>query len=133
MYTKDFIKGNPKLKHLVDVSFGGSSYNHGYNCNCANFVSAVLQNVGLLNGHYIGVSALKSAMKSEGYKKVSRAQARPGDIWINTNGGSHTEIVVENANGKIKLIGSNNAGTQKQRVTYDGSAGNSKGEFYTKD
>ncbi|MBR4984513.1 MAG: C40 family peptidase [Proteobacteria bacterium] len=131
-YTKDFIKGKPHLKYLIDVSYGGSDYNYGYNCNCANFVSAILQNVGLLGNHYIGVSALKSAMSSEGYKSISRANARPGDIWLNKNGGSHTEIVASNSNGYITLIGSNNAGTKKQRVTYDKGSGNSKGEFYTK-
>ncbi|MBQ9241930.1 MAG: C40 family peptidase [Proteobacteria bacterium] len=131
-FTKDFIKGKPHLKHLVDVSGGTAAYNHGYDCNCANFVSAILQNAGLLSGHYIGVSALMSNMASEGYKKVSRANAKPGDIWINTTTGSHTEIVASNVNGQIKLIGSNNANTQKQRVTYDVNSGNTKGEFFTK-
>lgn len=131
MFTKDFIYNEPILPNLIDVSWGGSDYNYGYDCNCANFVTAVLQNVGMFGPHYVGVSKIRDycAAGNEGYHSVSRSSAKPGDIWLNSH---HTEIVASNTNGSITLIGSNNANTNKQRVTYDSYSGNNSGEFFSK-
>ncbi|QTD45487.1 glycoside hydrolase family protein [Ottowia testudinis] len=93
------------------------------NLCCANFVSAVLQKNGLLsNGeHTDSVAQLDKTLRGKGWRPVSMAHAKPGDVVIMQRGGvSHTEIVAKNENGKITLIGSNNRNADgSQRITYD--------------
>ncbi|MBQ9243366.1 MAG: SH3 domain-containing protein [Proteobacteria bacterium] len=118
LYTHDFIKHSPKLPNLTDLSVYGSTYNYGYDCNCANFVTACSQNVGWLSKHFDGVSSMYSSLKNGyGYRKISGSQAKKGDIWCNTSLG-HTELVYSNNGSTITLIGSNNENTNKQRVTF---------------
>ncbi|MBR4986951.1 MAG: SH3 domain-containing protein [Proteobacteria bacterium] len=122
--TKDLVG---TLPYLQDLScYGGT--NNGYDNNCANFVSAILQNYNLLNKHYINISGITSGMLSFGYQKVSRAQARPGDVWCSSG---HTEIVYKNNSGKITLVGSNNGGDDVQEISEDSWSGNqSNSTFY---
>ncbi len=102
----------------------------GYNLNCANFVSAVLQQTGRLDGHYNNCKGLESALKSQGWRQVSASEAQPGDVWFNASRG-HTELV-KSAGNPPTLIGSNNGGDSIQEVTVDRSSGKS-GVFYHKD
>jgi hypothetical protein len=99
----------------------------GYDNNCANFVSACLQNTGGLEGHYNGVSGLEGALKQQGYTQVSADQAQPGDVWISDSTG-HTELV-QAAGNPPSLIGSNNGGDNIQEVTTDNWSGRS-GRYY---
>jgi hypothetical protein len=99
----------------------------GYDNNCANFVSACLQNTGGLEGHYNVVSGLEDALQQQGYKQVSADQAQPGDVWISSSRG-HTELVKEAGNPPV-LIGSNNGGDDIQEVTTDRYSG-SGGVYY---
>ncbi|MBQ9396847.1 MAG: SH3 domain-containing protein [Proteobacteria bacterium] len=118
LYTHDFIKHSPKLPNLTDLSIYGATYNYGYNCNCANFVTACSQNCGWLSKHFDGVSSMYSSLKNGyGYRKISGYDAKKGDIWCNSSLG-HTELVYSRNGSSITLIGSNNEGTKKQRVTY---------------
>lgn len=118
LYTHDFIKHSPKLPHLTDLSVYGKTYNYGYDCNCANFVTACSQNVGWLSKHFDGVSSMYDSLKNGyGYRKISGSQAKKGDIWCNSSLG-HTELVYSNNGSTVTLIGSNNEGTSKQRVTF---------------
>ncbi|HRN06735.1 MAG TPA: CHAP domain-containing protein [Ottowia sp.] len=95
------------------------------NVCCANFVSAVLEKNGLLKKgeHTDSVSQLDATLRGKGWKSVSMANAKPGDVVIMKRGGvSHTEIVAKNENGKITLVGSNNRNADgSQRITYDSS------------
>ena len=97
---------------------------------CANFVSAVLVKTGQLpsNMQTTWVVDLESNLKTEGWKPVDKAHAKPGDVVIvNIPGGQqHTEIVASNNNGQITLIGSNNTGdgTGPQKVGYDSHTAN---------
>ena len=116
--TTHDIKG---LKHL-DKSIG-------YNLNCANFVSACLQQSGRLEGHYNGCKGLEQALKQQGWKQVPASQAQPGDVWFNAKRG-HTEIV-EKAGNPPTLIGSNNGGDSIQEVSEDRGSGRG-GVFYHK-
>ena len=92
------------------------------NICCANFVSAVLQRAGLLPDrlHTNSVDQLDSTLRARGWRPVDAAHARPGDVVIIQGGGaSHTVMVESNANGQLKLIGSNNVnadGTQQVTV-----------------
>lgn len=123
LYTRDFIYKSPKLPTLTDLAPYG--YNNGYDCNCANFVSACSRSCGWLSTHYLGVVAMYNALRNGsvcGYREIARSRARKGDIWCNRSLG-HTELVYSNSGGTITLIGSNNAGTRFQRVTFDSSSG----------
>ncbi|MBR4985972.1 MAG: SH3 domain-containing protein [Proteobacteria bacterium] len=125
LYTHDFIKHNPKLPHLTDLSVYGKTYNYGYDCNCANFVTACSQNVGWLSKHFDGVSTMYNSLKNGyGYRKINASQAKKGDIWCNSSLG-HTELVYSNNGSTVTLIGSNNEGTSKQRVTFANKSLNS--------
>lgn len=99
----------------------------GYDLNCANFVSACLQNTGGLEGHYNNCTGLEAALQKQGYVQVSPDQAQPGDVWFNPQRG-HTELVKEAGNPPV-LIGSNNGGDNIQEVTTDRYSGRS-GVFY---
>jgi len=98
--------------------------------NCANFVSGVLVAAGQLpaNKASPGVHNLINNLKGDkNWKQVPLSQAQPGDvIAFKTKSGQHVEIVAgRNANGSLKMIGSNNIlkdGTQA--VSYDTYKGN---------
>lgn len=108
------------LPYLQDLS-GISGTNNGYDLNCANFVSAILQNCGLLGSHSNTVDGVRSLCTSFGYHTTSKGSCKPGDVWCNAY---HTELVYENNGGNVKLIGSNNGGDDIQEISIDGwSAG----------
>ncbi|MBQ9817027.1 MAG: SH3 domain-containing protein [Proteobacteria bacterium] len=116
--THDYCKKEPKLPHLSD--FGS------YNNNCANFVTAVMQNVGLISKHFNAVADLKAhcVAGKDGYREVSLKNAKPGDIWINKDSShSHTEFVKSaNGSGSVTLIGSNNVSTNNDKHGHGGSS-----------
>lgn len=122
--TKDLVG---ELKYLKDLGRGKST-NKGYNLNCANFVSAILKQVGLIGEHVVGCGKLRNACKSYGYKTIGKSQARPGDVWI---GDGHTELVHSVCNDIIFLIGSNNGGTKVQKITIDAQSAQKGGEIYS--
>ncbi|MFS2021823.1 hypothetical protein ACEN88_35330, partial [Massilia sp. CT11-108] len=64
-------------------------------------------------------------LKGDGWRTVSRGEAKPGDICI-VGDDEHVEIVASNENGRITLIGSNNTqgGSGPQVVSYDTYTGN---------
>ena len=100
----------------------------GVTNNCVDFVSALLENQGLIDEHYINVSGFRTGLTEQhGYVEVPRDQARPGDVWL-SNG--HAEIVKSNENGVITLIGSN--GSEYQVIKEDGWSGNNDGTIYQK-
>lgn len=108
--TYDHITHAPILKNFTNLDIYGSTYNYGYNDNCANFVTSSLKTSGLIAKNFIAVSQIKSYCNAgtEGYHQVSSfSKAKPGDIWINSSGG-HTELVMGYHNGSLILIGSNN-------------------------
>ena len=99
------------------------------NVCCANFVSAVLQEAGLMRGHTDLVSgsnrngsgnpnSLGNMLIAQGWHVVPASQAKPGDVAI-VNHGGHVELVHSNDNGRITLIGSNNVNADgTQRISY---------------
>ncbi len=108
MCTWDFLTHEPKIQNFTDLWASYSSYNHGYNDNCANFVTAMLQTVGLISKHQIAVGSLYDYVNNKnGWKKVSFSEAKPGDIWI-SSGKGHTELAIGYTGSKLLLIGSNN-------------------------
>lgn len=85
--------------------------------SCANFVTATLQQAGLIDWHANLVSDLESRLRAQGWTEVSASDAKPGDVAI-LGGASHAELVYGNDNGNVTLIGSNNANADgTQRVT----------------
>ena len=121
--TKDLLG---KLKYLKDLSKNPGT-NHGYNLNCANFVSAILNEVGLIDKHVVGCSKLREVCLSCGYQVIPKSQAKPGDVWINSH---HTELVESISNDIITLIGSNNNGDKIQEITLDSRSAQKDGEIY---
>ena len=121
--TKDLLG---KLVYLKDLS-SRKNTNHGYDLNCANFVSAVLNEVGLLNQHVVGCSKLREACTSFGYQIVPHSQALPGDVWISSG---HTELVDSIQGNDITLIGSNNNGDNVQEITLDDHSAQTGGDIY---
>ena len=107
--TYDHLTHAPIITNFVDLWASYGTYNHGYNNNCANFVTASLVNAGMIAKNMIAVSTIYNYCKAgtEGYRLISISDAKPGDIWMNTSLG-HTELVVGNYNGTLILIGSNN-------------------------
>jgi hypothetical protein len=81
----------------------------GMDNNCADFVSACLANAGLYKKQPgdASVRVLKQHLKEAGWRTVSKAQAKPGDVAI-FNGTQHVELVTKA--GGTELIGSNNKG-----------------------
>ena len=96
------------------------------NVCCANFVSAVLQQAGLLpaSAHTNSVDRLDDTLRARGWTAVDPSQARPGDVVIIQGGGvSHTVMVESNDNGRLRLIGSNNINADgTQQVSVGGAA-----------
>ncbi len=82
--------------------------------SCANFVSSVLIEYGLIDKKIRSdsVQTLKQNLKKDGWVEVSYADAKPGDVVVMKNEHiSHVEIYF----GDGKMIGANNTG-----VNYDG-------------
>ena len=107
------IKLKGKLPHFTAA--GGETN------DCADFVSSVLETAGRISGHHINVKEFERSLKAQGWKYVSRQNAKAGDVWMNTSRG-HTELVA--TDGATRLIGSNNDRPGHQVVTevsgYDG-------------
>src|SRR3546814_11795433 len=74
--------------------------------NCANFVTAVLKDAGLINWHDNTVAGPSSRLQAEGWTVVPASQATPGDVCILTSGG-HVELLSCNTNGDNNRIGTN--------------------------
>lgn len=83
---------------------------------CANFVSASLQQAGLIDFHTNSVADLSSQLQAKGWTTTTNPS--PGAVAI-INGSEHTELVASNSGGKIGLIGSNNINSDgTQQVSY---------------
>src|SRR3546814_2157262 len=63
--------------------------------NCANFVTAVLQDAGLINWHDNTVAGTSSRLQAEGWTVVPASQAKPGDVCILNYGGRSEEHTSE--------------------------------------
>lgn len=86
--------------------------------SCANFVSGVLIQAGLLpaSQHTDSVAQLQSTLQGNGWTEVPMSQAQPGDVVIMQGGGiSHTEMIASNG----EMIGSNNTSSDSQTVSYN--------------
>lgn len=98
------------------------------NVNCANFVSACLQQAGLIDPGQASASVanLASNLKSDGWTTVSLSQAQPGDVVLmQRDGQSHVVLFAGMENGQPKFIGSNNVNADgTQRVSWGGASGN---------
>lgn len=125
-YARQFLdRDSYTLKGVMDnfTAAGGKTN------NCADFVSSALESTGGLKGHYVGVKALEQALIEQGYRRVSGADAQPGDVWMNTSRG-HTELV--GSQGAKTLIGSNNIRPGFQRISEHPNDPN-KGVYYHRD
>ncbi len=99
---------------------------------CANFVSSMLQQAGMIQWHSINVGDLANRLQQQGWHKVSLADAKPGDVWIchDIDGEDHTEIVASNDHGHVTLIGSNNHPVRSnQQINYDDSSASIRGSY----
>lgn len=115
-------------RNAGDIKYGGDALGRAMqdwvpnNVNCANFISGALIASGKLpaNKGSAGVLDLMNKMDSVGYKRVSLANAQPGDIVsMRTNGGQHVVMYAGMKDGKPLFIGSNNVNSDgSQRVTY---------------
>ena len=98
------------------------------NVNCANFVSACLQKAGMIEPGQASASVdqLASNLKGDGWKTVSLAGARPGDVVLmQRDGQSHVVLFAGMENGVPKFIGSNNINADgSQQVSWGGASGN---------
>jgi murein DD-endopeptidase MepM/ murein hydrolase activator NlpD len=93
------------------------------NVNCANFVSAVLEQAGQIKNsqHHNAVVGLQANLdKDPNFKRVSLSQARPGDVVsMKTPGGHHVVLFAGWKNGKPQFIGSNNVNRDgSQRISF---------------
>ncbi|HEX8441745.1 LysM peptidoglycan-binding domain-containing protein [Archangium sp.] len=93
------------------------------NVNCANFVSACLEQAGQIkNGqHHNAVVGLQANLdKDPNFKRVPLSQAKPGDVvCLKTPGGHHVVMFAGMKNGKPEYIGSNNVNRDgSQRISY---------------
>lgn len=89
---------------------------------CANFVTAVLQKAGWIDWHTNSVSSgdLENKLKADGWREVTVAEAKPGDVVI-SNGGGHVVMV---GDGDPAYIGSNNVNPDgSQSVSAGGEGG----------
>ena len=100
--------------------------------SCANFVSSMLARIGAIHAssRTLNVADLSSTLQGTyHWKRVSNADAKPGDVWIvdqksSPPGEQHTEIVAGNHDGHVTLIGSNNIDASMQQVGYDSYSAN---------
>lgn len=114
-----------ELKHSNDIPMESWVPN---NVNCANFVSGVLQQAGMIEPSQASASVdnLASNLKGAGWQTVSLADARPGDVVLmQKNGQSHVVLFHGFENGVPKFIGSNNVNPDgSQRLSWGGASGN---------
>jgi len=98
------------------------------NVNCANFVSAVLQQAGVIEPGQASASVdqLASNLKGDGWQTVSLQDAQPGDVVLmQRNGQSHVVLFAGFENGQPKFIGSNNINADgSQQISWGGASGN---------
>jgi hypothetical protein len=94
------------------------------NVNCANFVSACLEEAGQISkgDHSASVAGLRSNLeKNPHFKKTSIENAKPGDVvMMNTGDGDNGHVVIFAGmkNGKPTFVGSNNVNPDgSQKVT----------------
>jgi hypothetical protein len=94
------------------------------NVNCANFVSACLEQAGLITNaqHDNSVMGLQAKLdKDPDFKRVSLQDAKPGDVVsMKTPGGQHVVMFAGWKDGKPQFIGSNNVnpdGSQKITIS----------------
>ena len=92
------------------------------NVNCANFVSACLEQAGMItNGqHNNSVMGLQANLdKDPDFRRVSLADAKPGDVVsMKTPGGQHVVMYAGMKDGKPQFIGSNNVNPDgSQRIS----------------
>ncbi|MBZ4420750.1 LysM peptidoglycan-binding domain-containing protein [Myxococcus sp. RHSTA-1-4] len=92
------------------------------NVNCANFVSACLEQAGLITDkqHDNSVMGLMKKLDNDpDFKRVSLKDAKPGDVVsMKTPGGQHVVMFAGWKDGKPQFIGSNNVNADgSQRVT----------------
>jgi LysM repeat protein len=92
------------------------------NVNCANFVSACLEQAGqITNGqHHNAVMGLMANLdKDPNFKRVSLQDAKPGDVVsMKTPGGQHVVMFAGWKDGKPQFIGSNNVNADgSQKIT----------------
>lgn len=110
-----------------------SNFTHagGMTNNCADFVSACLANAGVYKKKPgdASVRILKGHLIEDGWKKVSKAQAKPGDVAI-FNGTQHIELVA--TQGATQLIGSNNKGNASTQTVSMDSGNWGSVEYYSK-
>lgn len=92
--------------------------------NCANFVSACLEQAGQISKgeHNNSVMGLQANLdKDPNFKRVSLAEAKPGDVVsMKTPGGEHVVMYAGMKDGKPQFIGSNNVnpdGSQKITIS----------------
>ena len=98
------------------------------NVNCANFVSAVLQQAGMIEPGQASASVdqLANNLKGDGWQTVSLQNAQPGDVVLmQRDGQSHVVLFAGFENGQPKFIGSNNVNADgSQRISWGGASGN---------
>ncbi|MDY7228694.1 C40 family peptidase [Hyalangium rubrum] len=92
------------------------------NVNCANFVSACLEQAGMItNGqHHNSVMGLQANLdRDPNFQRVDLSQAKPGDVVsMKTPGGQHVVMFAGWKDGKPQFIGSNNVNSDgSQRIT----------------
>jgi LysM repeat protein len=95
------------------------------NVNCANFVSACLEQAGQIKDsqHHNAVMGLQANLdRDSNFRRVSLQDARPGDVVsMKTPGGQHVVMFAGWKNGKPQFIGSNNVNSDgSQRITISG-------------
>ncbi|MCE9668949.1 LysM peptidoglycan-binding domain-containing C40 family peptidase [Myxococcus stipitatus] len=93
------------------------------NVNCANFVSACLEQAGMIsNGqHDNSVMGLMSKLDADPqFKRVSLKDAKPGDVVsMKVGSGQHVVLFAGWENGQPKFIGSNNVNSDgSQRISF---------------
>lgn len=97
------------------------------NVNCANFVSACLQQAGLIDAAQASASvdALAGNLKGDGWRTVSLQDARPGDVVLmQRDGQSHVVLFAGFEGGQPRFIGSNNVNPDgSQRISWGGASG----------
>ncbi|XXF80781.1 LysM peptidoglycan-binding domain-containing protein [Myxococcaceae bacterium GXIMD 01537] len=92
------------------------------NVNCANFVSACLEQAGMITNsqHNNSVYGLMANLdKDKDFKRVSLKDAKPGDVVsMKTPGGQHVVMFAGWKDGKPQFIGSNNVNADgSQRIS----------------
>jgi hypothetical protein len=116
--AEHYLGQEARWLHLRNYTAAG-----GYTNDCADFISAVLQDTGRLHGHYINVGVMEGALQHQGWHPVSASRAMPGDVWV-TSSDSHTEMVTHR--GATQMIGAN--GTSVEVVSFTGDW--TSGRFY---